>query len=455
MISAVKVEQQTLNCIWDQPSRAYEFDQPYFVSEVAKDIFFTMQRLYESNVDINVNELVAQGNDRNAQITKENLEALRKQEYDPDSFEFYFTSLKKNYARSNIENVLLKETLVEVSKKGELNVPKIIELRAEIDKNLELIEGKTSALKTLEEIAVTYRGVLVKRKKGEYKFPTGDPFLDQALVQGYAPGEITTIFGATGVGKSTYVLNQINSQINKRILSLYLTLEMGDIPTMDRLMSIRQRVSSSMFQMKNEETVIESAFQILEAETERLKKVGNRFFLVDDPSIDLNGFEALVRKVQKITGEKYLVATIDLFTMISDVGQEAAMIEEGMNKLHQIVKRLGIHAVLVVQANRSADSARISTIEQVSNLRPSLNSIKNSQAIAERSRQVLGVFRPKYYASRLFPESEELELMDDILELQVLKQSAGRVGQILRYLYDAECFRCTPLVEELEEEGDE
>jgi len=453
MASFLRVEQQLLNCVWDQPDLVYEFDKPYFLNNTAQDIFYTLKELYDHQVNITKEEVISFGLTKNEGITKEAIDGLREREYDLGSFDFYLKSLKGQYAKNKIQEELLEETVLEFSKKGDLDLDRAAELVSNINRHLEMIGGKEDSLLSLSQILTEYRGVLLKRQRGEYHFPTGDSLLDKYLTTGFSPGEITTIFGATGVGKSTYVLNLINKQLNRRIPSVYFTLEMSRIATMDRLMSIRQKLASRKLHLDpdTEDDESEMVFDMLEIETELLKKLEDNFFLVDDADMTINELENLVKKAQKLLNKKYLIITLDLFTMLSDVGTEASMIEEGMNRMHTVAKRTGCHFVLVVQANRNADSARIPTIEQIDNLRPSLNSIKNSQAIAERSRQVLGVFRPKYYADRLFPESEELELMTDTLEIQVLKQSNGGVGAILRYLYDAETFRCLPYIEEEEE----
>lgn len=448
MLSIIKTEQSCLNCIWDNPDLLYKLDQDYWNTNAARSIKDSIQELYENKVPITINEIVAIGNKKDSTITKENLEKLRNQEYDIASFDFYLKNLRKNWAKEQIEDRLLKNTLLEVSKKGDLNVEVVRELVADIDRKLEVIEGKDSLLRSLNEVAENYRGVLIKRKRGEYKFSTGDSHLDSHLAQGFPPGEITTLFGATGVGKSMFALNLVNKQINKRIPSVYYTLEMSEIASMDRLISIRQKIPASFFRLNEDGELPDEAFKLLEQESRYLKKYEDSFFLVENPSISLSDFEVTIKEAQKRMNTRYLIATVDLFTMLSDVGQKADEIEQAMNKLHSIVKRTGIHALIVVQANRSADGARVATIEQINNLRPSLNHIKNANAMAERSRLVLGAFRPKYYASRLFPESEDLELMEDQLQLQILKQSSGEVGKIIRYVYDAECFRVYPLISE-------
>ena len=57
--------------------------------------------------------------------------------------------------------------------------------------------------------------------------------------------------------------------------------------------------------------------------------------------------------------------------------------------------------------------------------------------VAERFRQALTE-----------QEQAALDSMNDIMEVQVLKNSAGNVGKIFKYMFDNQCFRLLPLVDE-------
>jgi hypothetical protein len=58
---------------------------------------------------------------------------------------------------------------------------------------------------------------------------------------------------------------------------------------------------------------------------------------------------------------------------------------------------------------------------------------------------VLSVFREKYYATRFFPDDEDVAGLDDIVEIQVLKQSNGGVGRKLNYLHVEGQFLLLPI----------
>lgn len=453
MFSIVNIEKQNLNCLWEKPELIYKFDRPYFVSEVGRDIFHTLKELHEADIKITAEEVAIYGNSRNATITKENLMALRESAYSVENFEFYFTSLKKRYAQNEIEEKILKDTLVQVSSKGELDLERLEDLTYALQENIDIIKGKESVLQTIQQIGGRYRQTLQDRIAGKYSFPTGDSHLDRYLVKGFAPGQMTTLYGATSVGKSTYALNLFNKQINKKIPSLYVNLEMDETSTMDRLIALRKRIPARYLEFKSgQDDGAEQIFKLLDDEIQSLMKYNNRFFLVDDPSLTISDLELLVKEAKKRFRSNYLVCTVDLLTMLSDIGSTPQDIEASMNRLHELSKRQHIHLINVVQANRSADSATVSAIDQLDRLRPkSLHSIKNSASFAERSRLVLSVFRRKHYAYELFPEDPGLEFMDDVMEITILKQSAGRVGQIVKYLYEPQYFNLFPYFEEEEE----
>jgi replicative DNA helicase len=452
MISLIKIEHQNLNCIWTKPEYLYKFDRDYFISTIAQDIFFVIKYLYESEIEITIEQMVASGNSRNSEITRENLEFLRSQEYTIDNFEFYFKDLKKNYSKIEIEEKILKETLINVSSKGELDLGKLQDLSNSLQEHIEIIQGKEAILKPISVITTKYKGVMIDRKLGKYKFSTGDSYLDKHLAVGFAPGQITTIYASTGMGKSTLGLNLFSKQINKMIPTMMLSLEMDEISTMDRLIALRNKIPSHKLTFNNQDPNEDSdvIFDIVDKGLRDLEQYEKRFFLIDDPSIVLRtDLELLVKEAKKKIKSDYLVCTIDLFTMLSDVGTKPNEIEEAMNIQSSIAKRQGVHFVNIVQANRSADNASITSIEQLDRLRPkTLHSIKNSSAIPERSRIVLSVFRPKHYAQELFPEDPSLEFMDDLMWITILKQNQGKVGTILKYLYEPEYFKLTPFIEE-------
>jgi len=447
VLSVAKNEQQLLCCLIKNPSFIYFVESKYFISNIARDIFDTVKSLMDQEVTITVNHMINDGNKRNESITEEKINGLLAVDYDANQFNFYLRRLKTDYAKAKINNFVLEEVIHETSKKGELDVELLRTLVSKIEENIHIVEGKENLLISPGEMYEQYLEILKKRFRGEISYRTGDSYLDKHLLMGFAPGLITTIFGATGVGKSVYALNLVNKQINKRIPSLYLSLEMDMISTMDRLAGMRGRFPISILYPHEKTDMLPGNIeQYFEQEKKYLYK-NDRFYFVEESNLSIADVEVLIRLAKEKMGVDYLVVTIDLLTMLKDFnlrgGNKAEVYENAMNFLHQMARKNNVHIVAVVQANRDADDAKIRTIAEIPvKLKPVINNVKNGHAIAERSRVVISTFRAKYYAERFFEDSDELEIMEDLMEIDILKQNMGSLGH-LKYLYDGSTARIT------------
>lgn len=350
---------------------------------------------------------------------------------------------------------LVKEISMSVNAKGDIDTGVLLAKLYDAEQILAQ-NGQKELLKSLDTWIENYLADFKERGAGRvYRF--GDPLLDKALVKGAYPGAITIIAGGTGQGKSTYVLNMINGMINQAIPCMYLSLEMSDIDTMDRLISIRREIPTA--DLYNPGGDLDSIIRIIEEERIKLKK-SNLFYFVDDPEISLAQLPGMIKEFKQKTKSEYCVIAIDLLTQIQEFmesgmgGNLAQVIERAMNKLNIIAKKENVHIIGVVQFNREADNTKVTEIDNLHLLKPTLNNIKNAHAIAERSRAVLGLFRAKYYADRYCQDDEHYEYMEDILEVQVLKQSNGATP-LLKYDYDGEVFRTTPYVEKEDDRTEE
>jgi replicative DNA helicase len=228
---------------------------------------------------------------------------------------------------------------------------------------------------------------------------------------------------------------------------------------MDRLVSLRNSLPTEA--LYRPDTALESIIATVQADRDKLSKQKRLFYFMDDPELSIAQIHGAIKEFKQRTKATYLVVAIDLATQVSDFmnsgkGENLAQsMEKAMNKLNVIAKKEMIHFILVAQFNRDADNTKVMKLSDIDALRPSLNNIKNGHAIAERSRAVLGLFRPKYYADRYLVEGEaaaEAEYLSDILEVQVLKQSNGATPR-LKYSYEGEYFRCTPYKEDIVDPG--
>jgi replicative DNA helicase len=442
-ISVTTNEKIVINLLKKSPDEILRFDQNYFVSSVARNLFIAIKECYLASMDLNNPNLLIHGNKLDSQITEYLLSDLDKIEVDITQFNQHFKILKKDYAKNLIETKILKNTLSEVSKKGDIDISVLESLKEEITQAIDMIEGRESLLLSTEQLMDSYQITLNNRIKGEDKYPTGDSYLDSKLTMGYAPGQMTTIFAGTGEAKSVFELGCVSKRINKKIPSLLISLENDKIMSMDRLIAMRLGINNELLYRNNKEDGLnEDIMRLFEEERIKLNRV-KTFYFVEEPNLSLGDVEILIKEAKRKMGVNYLVCSIDLLTMVEEFSRDisATKIEEAMNELHRIARRQHVHLVNIVQANMENDY-KPKTVKDVDKCRPSLRNIKNSKAFGERSRIVISLFRPKTYAEVFFgKESPEVEVLDDILWARIEKQSMGQKNINLKYLFDGSTYR--------------
>lgn len=442
MQGLVKNEQQLIRVLIDKPELLDQVDPKFFVTDIGRNFYLTLEELHEKNIEPSESHVINFGNSRDDSIIPERVDTLFKMEYAVEAFPHYYKRLKSDYAKYIIQKEHLPSIIEYSSEKGEFSSEKVRNLIRDIEKNLDIIEDKKNLMISPEEMLNRYSDILQLRNKGQYFFSSGDSYLDSNLVVGLAPKWITTIFGATGIGKSVFALNLVNKQINRHIPCLYISLEMDMISTMDRLIALRNKIPiASLYPNVFKNEVISShIFKKIENEKNNFGK-SKYFRFVEEPGLSIRDIIFLIKNAKKEMNVDYLICVIDLLTMIRDFnegkGNKAETYENCMNWLHVVAKELNIHFIGVVQANRDADNHKLKEIEDIKKLKPSLNNIKNSGAIAERSRIVLSTFRTKYYAERYLPDLPETKIMSDIMEVDILKQNMGKLSH-MKYLHDGD-----------------
>jgi len=447
LLSSQTVEQQILHFCLEHPEKIIEVKENYFLSSDGFDLYEVLLDLYRKGISFIDDNIISSGNRVNEGITQNLLQSIKQTTYDLQAWEQYLFLIQEAYAKDRIQTKLLKDGLSSVTIKGRLDVDKLQDIVYEIQNCINLAKGKAPSVKSIREMFDSYQNVLSNRLNGSAFYDTGCSLLNAALPTGFAPGEITTIFGSTGIGKSTYSLYLINRLINKMIPCFYVSLEMSEVATMDRWMASRMRIPlQELFAKKGQ--IDESVYERVQLEREKLEH-NRKFAFIDETRVSVSTLEKMIEQVKLRLQSNYMVVFIDLATMMEDFSEGTPIAyEQAMNNIHQMTKRTGIHLVMIVQAvNKSLEKNRPTTIEGLDIFRPLLSSIKNSGAIAERSRQVISVFRKHYYALKFFPEDILVQEEDDIMECQILKASQGLVGTVVHYLYDGNYFRIFPIPE--------
>jgi len=441
-------EYQVLNYLINNPDLT-DVTESLFSNNAAKAVFRAINNLREIGEEINHGSLYRESNKINSIIEMSMIQGVFELVSNVSNYKSALQELIANSRKVALQEQIAKLQVLLLSSPNILDVN---EVNTILTQSQEIIinGGKKIKEQTMTECLNTYEEELLIRKKGLYhKF--NDIFLDKYLIRKASPGQVILIAGATGTGKSAYGLNLICQMIQANIPCQYFSLEMDTISTMDRFMSIVTGIPVSEFYTSGDR--IDPLIDKVKETREEFKAI--KYSFIDDPSIGLDDISRSIKeyKIRHKTG--YLCVFIDLITQVKDFvdtassrGTLASTIELAVNKLNALAKKENVCIIALAQMNRDADSMRINSIQDINKLRPTLNNVKNSGALGERARTVISVFRPKYYAKRLFPDDPQGEIMSDVLEVQILKQSMGDVGVIGRYNFNGPTFACAPLTNE-------
>lgn len=351
-------------------------------------------------------------------------------------------SIKANLKQA-IEEI---DTLTHIN---EENTDKIKELIENAEASLKIHSDDVKRVMTFEEWASDYEKELNLRKKGkQYNFYNF--ILDELIPDGPRPGEIGIVASSSGSGKSTIIINAVNSLIDVQIPCMYISLEMSSIATMDRLLSKRLEIKYSDIVNPKEQGQYEDICSIIETETLKLTS-NKRFRFSEDPSMSLSDLRKHIKKFQTDLGQKYCIIFIDLLSMITDFmklknGLNLAQgIEDKMNILSAIAKEFGVHIIGVLQLNRSQESeVKCNDVKDLQKFKPNRSQIKNGGGWNERARYVITSFRERMYAE-LYLEPLQYEDMLDIVECTVVKYNNGPIGKSIRGLFNGEYFSVEPI----------
>lgn len=423
-----------------------------FINETAKSLYEAIVSLYEGHIDITPASLYQAGFNIDCTVTNQIVNEIF--DIDPEgatNLEDILTSLKTTQTKNLISNKLdyLKS---KINAPGGLDIDYTLGKLYEIDEIVSKSGKSNSKLLNFNDWSERYITDLQQRKLGR-KYSFGDPLLDDHLFKGAAPGNITIVAASTNMGKSTYVLSLIDNLLENNVPCMYISLEMGTIDTMDRLIAKRLGIENiELYKPENMESIIEQ----VKEEQENLSNRKN-FFFCEATGVDTNKLRSLIREFKQKTKQDYCLVAIDLlsgmkgFMVANNGASTASTIEVNMNKLEELAKEENIHILGVVQINRQSDNYKISHVEEIEKLRPSLGDIKNSGAFAEKASTLLTIFRPSFYANRYCRNDPATETMQDIMEVQILKDRNAQAGKILKYMFDGKYFRLFPFIEESED----
>lgn len=270
---------------------------------------------------------------------------------------------------------------------------------------------------TYDEIIPAYQERIMRMKSGEIPYrvtATGYHELDRKLDGGLYPGELVTIAGRTGMGKTAFALNIAHQVANRGKHVLIFSAEMSKEALIKRAVMDVSGVTAS------ENSLNDSEFdQYLQA-LERLRSLP---VSIDDTS-GITTAQMLVR-VQQVQRQHDL--GLVMFDYI-DLAGDGSGSENEQQRITGIVRRLkhlarvcDVPVVELAQINRQ--------VEGRSNKRPSLHDLRASGSIEQESDKVLFIYREAYYAAMGHEVSVSAD-RSDVAEIIVAKHRQGATGSV-------------------------
>lgn len=414
-----------------------------FSSTTSKSIFRQLEYLYRNKFDINEHSL------QEALLKEGITDSLFAKGISDAERESNIDDALKDISNHNREIRLknaVQELVDEVNKESGRSIDRVRDLAAKAEEATLDDDQKKRSL-TMKEWGEKHEEEFSKRRNGKL-YPFYDDILDDLIPEGAAPGSGTLLVAASGMGKSAYALHILNQRINLNAPTGYFSFEMGLVSSYDRLLSKRLEKPFIKFVNIKDEAEWQELNKEVTAERQKLDNVKN-FFISEDPLLSINDIKTEIRKFQAKIGQRYCVIIFDLMTMIkefSDGDNMAQKIEVATNKLNAISKELGFHYIGLAQVGRSAEDTKITDIDDIERCRPTRNSVKNSNAMLERTRGTVYLFRPRFYADAYLTK-EEAESIDDVIEIGLLKLNNGKIKRH-HVLYIGDHFGIEPIANE-------
>lgn len=251
-----------------------------------------------------------------------------------------------------------------------LELVSIEQVMSELDPNWE----KSLDSKQVVSGLTVYNEIIDEMKKGKVEPMRVDwPMLTEKF-GGFRPGELTTLTGDTGMGKTTWAANIVSNLMPNDHKPLVFSLEQGPKDFIRKI-----------FRMVCGEGISESsAIKYFEQVSDHLGP--NKLFLYSGQDfLKRQHFRLVVAWAVLNHGCKFVL--LDHFEMILDMGMDAAQIGRVAAYLRALAYKLNIHIMAIVHPSKIRGDSKERVVE--------MDDIKGSSGIKQYSDNVFSIFFDK------------------------------------------------------------
>jgi KaiC/GvpD/RAD55 family RecA-like ATPase len=266
-----------------------------------------------------------------------------------------------------------------------------------------------------------------------------NPGLD-GVIRGIAPGEVVTVLGRSGVGKTAFALNLIDSMTTASTLpTLVFSLEMQGLELFERMTSIQTGIPGQEIEAlaTREDALITDRF--IEA-----CEHWHHVVVVDRPC-SLESLDKLVSeaRVSDLWVDPLRLVVIDYMGMIGLArrGTLYEQVSEVARELKRIAKRHLVALVVLCQVGRTGESGG----EPIT-----LTSARDSGVIEEAADYIIGIWRPELQTDISL---DEREARRGILKAAVLKNRCGPAPRTFEMRFESSTLKISGGIVDIGEAG--
>jgi len=462
---AVFANNRLLNAILLDPSilERADVDRGLFMSKSSMAVFDAIEKLVEDGAvnpsathKLSREQVYEEASTRDVSVTPEFVSAIFSfSDEKPSTVVDMIRHLRA--AKKALRAVNLLKSAIDEAESGAMTpelAEKVRGLIADADADLTSTDDDDiKRVYTADQWMEKYLEETSGRRNGK-QYPYGHKILDDLIVEGATPGDGLVLCSSTGMGKTTTCINLVDSFLEQGVPCLFFSSEMSLTSIMDRYISKKLEIPFRDIVRPQNPSDFDSIREQITQFRERFSE--NTYFRFSaDPKPSIVDVGKAVKKFQADIDMRYCVVFLDLLSMVKEFADSregtnfSQTIELALNKLNAVAKMLHFHWIGTVQLNRTVESEKIHTIDDIHKTRPTRASLKNSNAYLERARTTIGLWRPYAFAKE-YIKKEELDSLNlaDIQHFIILKSNSNAIEE-RKALFVPETFTIIPT-----EEGD-
>jgi len=214
------------------------------------------------------------------------------------------------------------------------------------------------------------------------------------MTTGFGKGDLVIIAARPAMGKTSFILNTVNSLINQGKGVAFFSLEMPAEQLMLRLLSIQTSIPLQKLRVGDMD---DTQWSSLNSAIENMNTA--KLFVDDQGSVNINQLRSKLRKLKNQHPE-IEIAVIDYLQIMQGIGTQDRhlQVSDISRGLKMLARELEIPIVALSQLNRGLESRN--------DKRPMLSDIRESGSIEQDADIILFVYRDDVY---LYKEEKERE----------------------------------------------